>query len=305
MNTVITQSPERRGGGWRTYARSIRVHQWAKNLLVFMPLITAGLVLHPDALGRLFLVFLAFNCVASGGYLVNDLRDLEADRRHPTKRNRPLASGAMPLSHGYIGAFVLTIGGLALAVYIKPLVGLMLLGYLVLTLTYSFALKKVIVVDAVTLAALYAMRVFAGAAAIEVHPSPWLLAFCTFLFFSLALVKRCTELIIVADAQQLEAHGRDYRVLDAPYLQSMGIASGYIAVLVIALYLDSESALSQYRNPQFLWAMCPLFLYWVSRLWIKTGRHEMHDDPLVYSFKDRTSWIFFISVACVWGLARF
>jgi 4-hydroxybenzoate polyprenyltransferase len=216
-----------------------------------------------------------------------------------------LASGAMAVSEGVTLAAVLIVGGLAAAAYVSWLVGAILLAYFVLTLTYSKVLKRVIVIDAITLASLYTMRVLAGAAAIEVVPSMWLLAFSTFIFFSLALIKRCTELMVMADSQRLATRGRDYRVSDMPYLQAMGIASGYMAVLVIALYLDSPSATSLYHRPMALWAMCPLLLYWVSRLWIKTGRREMHDDPLVYSITDRTSWIFFLSIAVVWAIAHF
>jgi len=289
----------------RVYARALRVHQWAKNTLVFVAALAAGKVMQLHSVATLGLVFIAFSCVASAGYLINDLLDLESDRSHPTKRNRPLASGAMSVSEGVTLAAVLIVGGLAAAAYVSWLVGAILLAYFVLTLTYSKVLKRVIVIDAITLASLYTMRVLAGAAAIEVVPSMWLLAFSTFIFFSLALIKRCTELMVMADSQRLATRGRDYRVSDMPYLQAMGIASGYMAVLVIALYLDSPSATSLYHRPMALWAMCPLLLYWVSRLWIKTGRREMHDDPLVYSITDRTSWIFFLSIAVVWAIAHF
>jgi len=289
----------------RVLAKALRVHQWAKNVLVFVAALAAGKLMEVRSLVALALVFLAFSCVASAGYLLNDLMDLESDRSHPTKRNRPLASGALSVRQGILLAVILMAGGLAAAACVSWLVGAILLAYFALTLTYSKALKRVILVDAITLASLYTMRVLAGAAAIRVVPSVWLLAFSSFIFFSLALVKRCTELLVMADAQRLATRGRDYRVSDMPYLQAMGIASGYMAVLVIALYLDSPNATSLYHRPMALWAMCPLFLYWVSRLWIKTGRREMHDDPLVYSITDRTSWIFFLTIAVVWAIAHF
>jgi 4-hydroxybenzoate polyprenyltransferase len=289
----------------RVYAKALRAHQWAKNTLVFVAALASGKLMQLHSLSALGLVFVAFCCVASAGYLINDLLDLESDRAHPTKRNRPLASGAMPVYQGVALAAVLMVGGLAAAAYVSQVVGVILLLYLVLTLTYSYVLKRIVLIDAITLASLYTVRVLAGAAAIRVVPSMWLLAFSTFIFFSLALVKRCTELIVMAESQRAKTRGRDYRVSDAPYLQSMGIASGYLAVLVIALYLDSPNATSLYHRPMVLWAMCPLFLFWVSHLWIKTGRHEMHDDPLVFSIKDRTSWIFFLSIAVVWAIAHF
>lgn len=289
----------------RVYAKALRVHQWAKNVLVFVAAFAAGKLMELHSIADLGLVFVAFSCVASAGYLINDLLDLESDRSHPTKRNRPLASGAMSVRQGVSLAVILMLGGLAAAACVSWLVGAILSAYFALTLTYSKILKRVIVVDAIVLASLYTMRVLAGAAAIDVAPSMWLLAFSTSIFFSLALIKRCTELLVMADAQRLATRGRDYRVGDLPYLQAMGIASGYMAVLVIALYLDSPNATALYHRPKALWAMCPLFLYWVSRLWIKTGRREMHDDPLVYGMTDRTSWIFFLCVAVVWAIAHF
>ena len=188
----------------RVYARALRVHQWAKNTLVFVAALAAGKVMQLHSVATLGLVFIAFSCVASAGYLINDLLDLESDRSHPTKRNRPLASGAMSVSEGVTLAAVLIVGGLAAAAYVSWLVGAILLAYFVLTLTYSKVLKRVIVIDAITLASLYTMRVLAGAAAIEVVPSMWLLAFSTFIFFSLALIKRFTEnLMVMADSQRL------------------------------------------------------------------------------------------------------
>jgi len=287
-----------------SYLLAIRAYQWLKNALVFAALVFSGEWTDRTAVLRTALLFVAFCLVASGTYLINDLLDLEADRAHPTKRHRPLAAGAVSVRNGRILASLLVTGGIALAAFTSPSACAFVLVYLVLTLAYSLYLKEVVLIDSLLLAGLYTIRVIAGAAVIAVRPSVWLLAFSMFIFFSLALVKRCTELQRMADQERLGARGRDYRVADAPYLSQMGIASGYAAILVVALYIDSTLAGTQYRAPALLWLVCPLLLYWVSRLWIKTGRREMSDDPIIYAMKDRTSWLIFIGLGVVWVMAR-
>lgn len=289
----------------KTYLRAMRVHQWLKNVLIFIAPLISGSLLKPQVLPHSVAVFLAFCAIASGTYLLNDLFDLGADREHPTKRLRPLASGALPPARGALLSIVLIGGGLLLAFLQSYAAGALALVYLAVTLGYSLYLKEIVLIDSLTLAFLYAIRVVVGAAAIAVRPSIWLLAFSMFLFFSLALVKRCTELQRMIDQKRLGARGRDYLVSDAPYITQMGIASGYAAVLVVALYIDSATAEAQYRSVDLLWLICPLMLYWVSRLWIKTGRREMVDDPIVYAVRDRTSWLVFGALAIVWVLARF
>jgi 4-hydroxybenzoate polyprenyltransferase len=180
-----------------------------------------------------------------------------------------------------------------------------LCGYLLMTLAYSLHIKTIILIDVLTLAGLYTLRIIAGAVAIDVTPSVWLLAFSSFLFLSLALLKRCVELWRIDQLNQPATHGRDYRVSETQQLSTMGIASGYISVLVIALYIDSSIAALNYRTPKLLWLVCPALVYWVSRMWIKAARREMHDDPLVYTAKDRTSWGVFLAITCFWLLARF
>ena len=278
-------------GGSRTGAwmKALRLHQWLKNLLVFLPLLTAHLVLVPSAVLHASLAFVSFCLCASGVYLLNDLLDLEADRRHPRKRLRPFAAGTLPLTAGLIAAPALTVAAFALALGISKLFAAALAGYYALTLAYSFALKRVVMLDAVVLATLYTIRIIAGTLALRIGVSFWLLAFSMFLFLSLAMIKRYTELDVLLKNGDNRSIGRGYAVDDLPLVQSLGAASGYLAVLVLALYINSTASEILYHRPVVLWLLCPLLLYWISRAWLITHRGGMHDDPVVFAVSDRTS----------------
>jgi len=290
--------------GWPSFVRMIRLHQWLKNLLVFVPLLVSSRFTDPIAVQAAIATFLAFGLCASGTYVFNDLLDLPADRRHPSKKARPIAAGLINPAVAAAVAMTLIVSGLGVAALACPGALPSLVLYLVLTVAYSLHLKTLVLVDVLVLASLYALRVFAGAAAIHVVPSAWLLGFSIFIFLSLALVKRCSELQRMAALNRPSTPGRDYRVSDLPLLQAIGVASGQVSVLVIALYIDSSIAAAQYRTPQILWFTCPLLLYWVSRMWLKTARDEMHDDPIIYSARDRASWMVFVAIAGVWVAAR-
>ncbi len=285
---VVGASPSR-GARLRLVARAMRLHQWAKNLLVFVPVLAA----HQLAGGRpvkATLGFLAFSLCASSVYLLNDLLDLPHDRLHPTKRRRPFASGALPLSWGP-GLTGLLLAGALLAASALPAGFLaMLAAYYVSTLAYSFVLKRRAVWDVVALAGLYTLRIFAGAAATDIPISPWLLAFSLFLFFCLAVVKRLTELVLFVRAGGTEGlSGRGYRAEDLDMLRSMAASSGYMAVLVMALYVNGNEVASLYHHPSVLWALCPILLFWVSRLLMLSNRGQMNDDPVVFALRDRVS----------------
>jgi 4-hydroxybenzoate polyprenyltransferase/phosphoserine phosphatase len=275
---------------FRTWLRALRVHQWAKNLLLAVPALTAHTLDWPSA-ASVLLAFLGFSMAASSVYVVNDMLDLEDDRRHPRKRLRPFASGELPLVQGVLVAPVLFVAALALAAWISSGFLLTLLAYLALTFAYSLVLKHYMLLDVMLLAALYTIRIFAGAAAISVDVSSWLLGFSMFAFLSLALVKRSSELVALQQAARTAASGRDYRVGDLEALTSMGSAAGCAAVVVLALFVNTPEVALRYQRPQLLWLLCPLVLYWLSRLWMKTRRGEMHDDPLVFALRDRASWI--------------
>jgi len=272
----------------RDYLRAIRVHQWAKNALLFLPMLTAHAITAANV-GTLILAFLAFSLVASSVYLTNDLLDLSADRDHATKRNRPLASGKVPLIHGAAMIPVLLLGGLALAAAVSPLFLGIVAFYFAITLSYSLFLKRQPVVDVLTLAGLYTMRVIAGGAALMLPLSAWLLAFSMFLFLCLALVKRHTELKARLDAGKADPKGRGYRLDDIPVLGALAGAAGYAAVVVLALYVNSPAVTELYARPVGLWLVCVLLLFWVSRILLISHRGDMHDDPVVFALKDRTS----------------
>ena len=285
------------------YAAALRVHQWVKNALLFVPLLASHRLFEPGALVRVAAGFLAFSLCASSVYILNDLLDLGADRRHPRKRLRPFAAGHLPISHGLVAATVIGGAGLGIAGALSSGFLAILLGYLAMSLAYSLRLKRYALVDVLLLGALFTTRVIAGGVVIDAFPSFWLLAFCIFLFTSLALVKRCSELVTLGKQGVTVVPGRDYRIADAAPLTAMGIASGYVAVLVVALYINSTAVMALYTRPEALWFLCPVLLYWVSRLWLKTARGEMHDDPLVFAVTDRVSQLLALASAAVLAIA--
>ncbi len=280
--------------------RAMRVHQWAKNVLIFAPLLFAHKFLDVSALLRALVAFFAFTFTSSSVYLLNDLLDLESDRRHVEKRRRPFASGDLALKYGIFATPLLFLAGMGIAAAFSPLFLAVLLGYYVVTLAYSLRLKEVALADVMILAFLYAWRVFAGAVANDIKLSAWFLAFFGFIFFSLALMKRASELILTVKQNGKENSRRGYRVEDLNQLVSFGSSSGYLAVLVLALYGNSPQVIGLYRRPQILWLVCPLLLYWISRMWLKAHRGEMHSDPLVFALKDRVSYIIIGVMALVW-----
>lgn len=283
---------EREAAGLRAWLRALRPHQWAKNALLFVPILAAHAWSNLEAVHATVLGFAAFCLCASGTYLLNDLLDLEADRAHPRKRLRPFASGVLHPGAGLAASAALVLIAFALAWITAPLLCALLAFYAVLSLSYSFRIKKLVMLDVITLATLYTLRIIAGAAAARVEASFWLLAFSMFLFLSLAMVKRCAELHALIAEERTQTKGRGYHAEDLPVLQQLGGASGYLSVLVLALYINSSTSQQLYRHPQVLWMLCPLLLYWISRVWIITHRGGMHDDPVVFALRDRTSrWI--------------
>jgi 4-hydroxybenzoate polyprenyltransferase len=269
--------------------RALRPHQWAKNGLVLVPLLAAHRVTDPSAGSAVVLALIAFCLCASSVYVLNDLLDLEADRGNPRKSQRPFAAGHLPLSTGCMLAPTLLCLAFGTASFLPAAFVEVLTGYYALTLTYSFALKGLVLVDTLALACLYTLRLVGGAAAVGVPLSFWMLLFSVFLFLSLALVKRFAELDALKRRNQLQAVGRGYQVSDLPILQSLGSAAGYLSVLVLALYIDSPEIEALYRRPKVIWALCVLLLFWVSRVWMTAQRGAMHDDPVVYALKDRVS----------------
>ena len=278
--------------GVRTYhaiLRALRPHQWAKNVLVLVPLFTAHRLGELDALASNVAALVAFSLCASSVYVLNDMLDLEADRAHPRKSKRPFASGDLSLATGLALSPVLLAGAALIAAFLPVKFELALGVYYVLTCAYSTILKRFLLVDAVALAGLYTLRIIGGAGAATVALSFWLLLFSVFLFLSLAFVKRYAELDSLRRRQKLQALGRGYRVEDLQVLQSFGTASGYLSVLVLALYINSPEIEPLYHRPKAIWMLCVLLLYWISRVWMTAHRGGMHDDPVVYALRDRVS----------------
>lgn len=275
--------------GLGVWARMLRVHQWAKNLLLAVPLLAAHQFAQAGSWFQLALAFMAFSLCASSVYIFNDLLDLESDRSHPRKRSRPFASGAVPVWIGLALAVLLLSTSYGVGTFVGTPFLRWLGFYFVLTGAYSWILKRVILVDCLALAMLYTVRIVAGAAAAALPLSFWLLAFAVFLFLSLAFLKRYAELEVQLLAGKAIAHGRGYLTSDAPLVQTLGVTAGYGAVLVLALYLNSDAVLRLYRTPEVMWGAVPVLLFWISWMWIQAHRGRMHDDPLVFAVRDKAS----------------
>jgi 4-hydroxybenzoate polyprenyltransferase/phosphoserine phosphatase len=289
------------GGGAAAMLRAMRPHQWLKNLLLLVPLVAAHRFTEVDLLAAALLAFVSFSLCASSAYVANDLFDLRADRHHPRKRLRPFASGALAVQHGLWLAAGLLAGGLVLGALVSTAFLGMVALYYALTLAYSLSIKNRVVADIMLLAGLYTLRIIAGGVAVEIVPTFWLLAFSMFVFLSLALVKRYSELTALRDTKQATAMGRGYRLSDLPTLLSLGAASGYTAVLVLALYINSTLVVGLYDDPVYLWGLPPLMLYWISRMWVGAGRGKIDDDPLVFALRDGISrWVFLAAAIIVW-----
>ena len=287
----------------RAAVRALRPHQWAKNVLVLVPLFTAHRLGELDALADALLGLVAFCLCASSVYLLNDMLDLEADRAHARKSKRPFAAGDLSLAAGFVLVPALLGGAIAIAAFLPEKFQWWLAAYYVLTVAYSFVLKRLLLIDAVALAGLYTLRIVAGAGAATVALSFWLLLFSVFLFLSLAFVKRYAELDALRRQHRLQALGRGYHVEDLAVLQTFGTAAGYLSVLVLALYINSPDILPLYHRPKLIWMLCVLMLYWISRVWMTAHRGKMHDDPVVYALRDRVSLLLGLGAAITIALA--
>jgi 4-hydroxybenzoate polyprenyltransferase len=271
--------------------QALRAHQWVKNLLVFIPVLLDHKLFDPLVLSKATVAFAAFCFAASGAYVLNDLLDIQADRRHRTKRHRPFAAETLSRSFGFWLVPLLFISALLCSLWLPPNFVILLVGYVVLTTAYSIYLKRIAILDVLLLAGLYTLRVLAGVAASHVRFSTWLLAFSMFLFLSLAFLKRYAELseLPAGGTEALERRG--YLRGDREWLGSMGGSSGYLAVLVLALYINSEQVMALYGRPLVLWLICPLLLFWISRMWLLAHRGRIDQDPIVATVRDPVSYV--------------
>ena len=287
-----------RDAGFEPYLKALRPHQWLKNTLVFLPILASHQITMLT-LWQSLLAFIAFSLVASSVYVLNDLFDLKSDRAHPRKRNRPLASGAVPIVHSpWLVAVPLGLG-FVIALALGGAFLLIMALYYAVTLAYSMDLKRRAIIDICVLAGLYTIRVVAGGAATDITVSIWLFAFSVFLFLSLACVKRQAELTLNAKSGASQIAGRGYTTEDRPIITMMAIAAGYLSVLVLALYLNSVAVRPLYAEPMFLWGGCCVLLYWVSRNVLIAHRGQMHDDPIIFAVKDRSSQVSGLIIAAL------
>ncbi len=287
--STVEQCFAKNRNGWKVWLKAIRVHQWVKNLLVFVPLIAAHQLFQVNFLRSVTVAFAAFSLCASSVYVLNDLLDLHSDRLHPAKRKRPFASGALSIPVGLCLVTALLSACVVISLFLPWQFQLVLAVYYGLTLAYSLSLKRKLLVDVFVLSALYSIRVLAGGAVTGILLSPWLLAFCLFFFVSLALTKRFTELLGMPAGSRSSLAGRRYIGADLQAIGSLGTTSGFMCVLVLALYINSPQVLSMYQSPVLLWLLCPLILYWISRVWLIAYRGNMNVDPVLFALKDKIS----------------
>jgi 4-hydroxybenzoate polyprenyltransferase/phosphoserine phosphatase len=275
---------------WRAWAKALRLHQWSKNFLIFIPLILGHALGRPEAVSACVLGFLAMGLTASGTYILNDLSDLAADRQHDTKRRRPFASGALSVRSGLVAAPLLIAAGLAGGFLLSPAMGGLLVLYTAITLAYSFRLKRVPMLDVYVLALLYGLRLVIGVVLAQVPLRVWLSVFALFFFFSLSLAKRCSELVKMAQRGGGAIEGRGYQARDATLTLAVGAASTMCSILIVVLFLVFEAfASGGYRHPVWLWPTPALIALWTQRVWLLASRGDLDDDPVSFAVRDRIS----------------
>ena len=282
---------------WTAWNKALRVHQWTKNLLIFLPLILAHRLSEASLWLNAFFGFIAFSVIASSVYILNDIVDLDSDRQHPEKRNRPIARGSISLPEGVIMAGALFVLGMGIAAWANERLLFALLGYYILTTIYSFKLKKIPILDAFTLAGLYTWRILSGGLVTETRLTFWLLAFSMFFFLSLAFAKRSTELKLMISLNKKKASGRGYITEDLAMVNTLGVASGMASVVIFAMYVNQPVIVQLYQSPRYLLAVAIVLLYWISRVWLLTDRGQMNSDPILFAVKDRSSYVLLLVIA--------
>ena len=276
--------------------KAMRPHQWVKNILIFAPLMLSYQFLNISSITEAVMAFLAFSLTASGLYIVNDLQDIEADRAHPTKRNRPFASGRLSKNWGISQAVIVLVIAFSIAAYLNPKFLVVQIIYAIISASYSFKLKQVVLLDVSLLAVLYTLRIIAGTFAVSVDLSYWLIVFSIFIFTSLAMVKRVSELYNLKLQGKEEVGGRGYTIYDHEIMSAMGSASGFVSVLVLALYIHDPLTAERYSHPQWLWMIVPSILYWIGRVWILAHRGQMNEDPVVFAVHDKVSYFILLFI---------
>jgi 4-hydroxybenzoate polyprenyltransferase len=287
---------------WKIWLKALRPHQWSKNVLIFLPLLFSHQFADITKLVDVLLGFAAFSLAASAGYVLNDLLDLAADRIHKTKKYRPFAAGLIPIQYGLVLFAILIAGSLFISLWWLSLAfTVMVLIYIILTISYSVYLKRKRVIDIFVLAGFYTHRILAGGIVVMVPISSWLLGFSMFIFLSIAFLKRYIELYNLSDRKKIKH--RDYDVCDMEMMSNMGVNSGYLAVLIFALYINSDKINNFYSSPVFLWFICPILLYWITRVWFLANRNRVLDDPVKFVLTDKISWLVIVIISVLMMLA--
>lgn len=303
LTTVEENFPADEKFSFKVILKAIRVHQWAKNILIFAALILSHNWFNSEALQTVSYAFLSFSFAASAIYLINDLIDLEADRQHKSKRFRPLAAGTLSIQSAALLIPTLLILSFVIANQTNSAFVTILSAYIILTTAYSLVLKPIPLIDVITLTSLYTIRIVAGAVVINIPLSYWLLAFSMFIFLSLALIKRYSELKNLIEQGKTQLFSRGYHVEDLSVVSIFGITSGYLSVLILVFYIDDLHASALYAQPNWLWFVAVSVLYWISRMWLIAFRGNMHEDPVLFAIRDRTSYFVSAAVACSMYLA--
>lgn len=274
--------------------KEMRVYQWVKNTLIFVPLLLSHTFANLELASVSLIAFIAFSLCASSVYIINDLCDIESDRKHPTKKFRPIAAGILSPFAAKLAALFLFAIALVIASMINQEFVLVFSTYFILTFAYSFGLKEQAIIDVLILGGLYTLRIIAGIYAINVEMSYWLLVFSLFIFISLAMLKRFIELKNMEERNEEKMARRGYVVSDADLISKMGIVSSYIAILVIALYIHDPLVTAKYSSPIWLWLVIPAMLYWLSRIWLLANRGQLHEDPVLFALRDKPSYVVII-----------
>lgn len=284
--------------------KAMRIYQWSKNLLLFLPIVMAHQFMNSQFLSSTVWAFFSFSFCASAIYILNDLIDIESDRMHPTKQNRPFASGSLSKTVGVLLiVFLLLISiGISMA-KLSTTFSFILLAYMITTTIYSLLFKQVLLIDVIILGGLYTLRIAAGSVASMVEVSSWLLVFSMFFFLSLAFMKRYADLILVKKNMHDSIVGRGYSVDDLDLVQKSGITSGFVSILVLALYINSAHVAELYQTPFLIWFTLPVLLYWLMRMWMVTNRGDMTDDPIIFAAKDKISYISIVLIGILMYLA--
>lgn len=288
------------GSKFIPWIRALRIYQWAKNMLLFLALFMSHRILETQLLKQTIIAFLSFSLCASAVYILNDLFDLESDRKHPSKKKRPLASGQISVVSGKLAIPILLLASFLWSIMFLPMTfTIALIIYLTITTSYTLYLKEKLFIDVIVLGALYSLRVLAGGLSTGIEVSSWLLGFSWFFFLSLAFMKRYTDLLLIKNTNQEELFGRGYSIINLSIVQKIGIISGVVSLLILALYINSEQVMILYKNPFLIWLALPIIFYWLLHMWMVAHRGKMSDDPIIYAFKDKSSYIAFLIIIII------